>query len=172
MLNKLLYFVLGTVTAFVVMYFIPNEPVSEIVIEKSDELVTPTSVGLLSVEWFDTGVVAVQGGWKTDIELVNNKNSVSIMCQRTTAECIMAQADIIDGYFTNDISYYEIQSWDTESGILAASQDSSVCDEQLLQLGPDSVRLYENRKSDAPEEFCPSDKKSVVLELTNLSNEI
>jgi len=172
MLNKLLYFGLGTATAFVVMYLVPNEPISEIVSEKSEELVTPTSIGLMSADWFDTGVVGVQGGWRTDMELVNSKNSVSILCVRNTLECVIAQAEIYDGYFTNDINYYDIQSWDTENGILATSQISSICDDQLLQIKPDSVRLYENRKSDAPVELCPSDSPSVVLELTRLSNEI
>jgi len=172
MKNKILFFLLGTITSLAIVYLSPDNDVSKTVVQNKSELITPTSVQLMSADSFAGNMVIVQGGWKTNVALANSRNSVSINCVREANECILAQADIMDGYFTNNISYYEIQSWDIESGILATSVNSSVCDEQLLQIGPDSVRLYESRKSDAPEAMCPSgDDSSVVLELTNLSND-
>ncbi len=115
------------------------------------------NLGLAS---FDGAWVVVSGG-----EMVNNVNSVAVDCWLKDKICNVAQADVIDNLFSNNISYYKIIEWSPSGQITAIN--SSLCEDQIIKadIKTKVVTLTESRKENVDKAMCVQGSEPMVLKL-------
>jgi hypothetical protein len=125
---------------------------------KDEDVAFANSLGLAS---FDGAWVVVSGD-----EMTNAINTVAIDCWLENMICNVAQADVVlEGLFSNRISYYEITEWSPSGQITAVS--SSLCEDQILKadIKTKIVTLTESRKEDADTAMCADSDEPMVLKL-------